>query len=212
MDIHAVKSAYRRYAPAYDLYFGAVLNQGRRKAVERMNCKPGERVLEVGVGTGLSLPLYDRSVKVVGIDLSSEMLQRAHVLKERGGLHNVTALLDMDAERMTFADDSFDKVVAMYVVSVAPNAARVVQEMRRVCKPGGELFIVNHFSNANPFIGGIERLMAPLSRLIGFKPDFSLDGFLAETGLDVLEKVNVNFFDYWTMLRACNTKGAETPR
>ena len=212
MDIHAVQNAYRRYAPGYDLYFGALLNQGRRKAVERMNCKPGERVLEVGVGTGLSLPLYDRSVSVVGIDLSPEMLERARLLKERKGLQNVTALMEMDAEKMAFADDSFDKVVAMYVVSVAPDAGRVVQEMRRVCKPGGELFIVNHFSNANPVIGGIERLMAPLSRLIGFKPDFSLDLFLAETGLEVLEKVNVNFFGYWTMLRACNTKPAASLR
>src|SRR6266545_2875464 len=118
-----------------------------------MKCKPGESVLEVGVGTGLSLPLYPPSVKVTGIDVSPEMLERARALKERKGLNNVVALNYMDAEKMTFADSSFDKVVAMYVASVVPNAARLVQEMRRVCKPGGELWIVNHFRHANPVIG-----------------------------------------------------------
>lgn len=204
MDINAVKMAYRRYAPGYDLYFGAVLAQGRRQAVERMNCRPGETVLEVGVGTGLSLPLYDRSVRVVGIDVSPEMLERARAVKERRGLEHVVALKEMDAEKMTFADDSFDKVVAMYVVSVAPDAVRLVREMRRVCKPGGELFIVNHFRHAHPFIGTLERLIAPLSRVIGFKPDFSLEEFLSKTGLEVMEKAPVNFFGYWTMLRAVN--------
>ena len=205
MDIHAVKTAYRRYAPGYDLYFGAVLDQGRRKAVEKMKCRSGETVLEVGVGTGLSLPLYDRSVTVTGIDVSPEMLYRAHCLKKRKRLDNVT-LEDMDAEKTTFADDSFDKVVAMYVVSVVPDAVRLVQEMRRVCKPGGEVFIVNHFRHANLLVGTIERLIAPLSRLIGFKPDFSLEEFLAETGLEVREIVPVNLYGYWTMLRAVNLK------
>jgi len=206
MDINAVKKAYRRYAPGYDLYFGALLHHGRRKAVEKMNCRPGEMVLEAGVGTGLSLPLYDRLVRVVGIDVSPEMLEKARRLKERKGLDNVVALEEMDAERMTFPDDSFDKVVAMYVVSVAPDAVRLVEEMRRVCKPGGELFIVNHFRHANPLIGTIERLVAPFSRVIGFKPDFSLQEFLADTGLAVVEQVPVNFFGYWTMLRAVNAK------
>jgi len=206
MDIQAVKSAYRRYAPRYDLYFGAVLDEGRRKAVEKMKCKPGESVLEVGVGTGLSLPLYPPSVKVTGIDVSPEMLERARALKERKGLNNVVALNYMDAEKMTFPDNDFDKVVAMYVASVVPNAARMVQEMRRVCKPGGELLIVNHFRSANPVIGSIEGLIAPLSRIIGFKPDFSLKEFIADTGLEVLEKVPVNFLGYWTMLRVSNTK------
>ncbi|SNB47737.1 class I SAM-dependent methyltransferase [Geobacter sp. DSM 9736] len=206
MDINAVKSAYRRYAPGYDLCFGPILDQGRRKAVAKMNCRPGERVLEVGVGTGLSLPLYESSVQVVGIDISPEMLERAEVLRERLCLGNVAALKEMDAERMAFPADSFDKVVAMYVVSVAPDPVRVVNEMRRVCKPDGELFIVNHFRHPNRLMGFIERLVSPLSNMIGFKPDFSLDEFLRKTQLDVLERMPVNFFGYWTMLRATNRK------
>lgn len=206
MDINAVKAAYRRYAPAYDLYFGAVLEQGRKKAVTRMDCRPGEKVLEVGVGTGLSLPLYKKSVRVTGIDISPEMLERAAALKERHKLENVVALEEMDAEQMEFPGNSFDKVVAMYVVSVVPDPVRLIEEMRRVCKPKGELFIVNHFRHANCIIGSLERLISPLSNMIGFKPDFSLDEFLQRTCLRVVERSPVNFFGYWTMLRAINIK------
>ena len=206
MDIHAVKTAYRRYAPGYDLVFGAVLAQGRKKAVTKMNCRPRDMILEVGVGTGLSLPLYDRSVRVVGIDVSPEMLERAAELRARRMLKNIVALEEMDAERMKFPDNSFDKVVAMYVVSVAPDPVRLIGEMRRVCKPEGELFIVNHFRHANCFVGFMERLIAPLSNMIGFKPDFSLEEFLDRTGLEVTERAPVNFFGYWTMLRAKNGK------
>jgi len=125
-------------------------------------------------------------------------------------LDNVT-LEVMDAEDMSFPDDSFDKVVAMYVASVVPHADRLVNEMRRVCKPDGELFIVNHFQHANPLIGSAEHLAAPLSKLLGFRPDFSLDAFLAETGLNVVQRSPVNLFGYWTLLRAHNNKPAVPP-
>ena len=206
MDINAVKAAYRRYAPAYDFSFGPILEQGRKKAVTRMNCRPGETVLEVGVGTGLSLPLYNKTVRVVGIDISPEMLERAAALKERHSLDNVIGLEEMDAEQMEFPGNSFDKVVAMYVVSVVPDPVRLIEEMRRVCKPRGELFIVNHFRHSNCIIGSLERLISPLSNMIGFKPDFSLEEFLRQTALQVVETAPVNFFGYWTMLRARNVK------
>jgi phosphatidylethanolamine/phosphatidyl-N-methylethanolamine N-methyltransferase len=123
-------------------------------------------------------------------------------------LDHVTALRLMDAEFLQFPDDSFDKVVAMYVVSVAPHPARLVSEMRRACRPGGELFIVNHFQHANPVVGGLERLFAPLSRLMGFHTDFSLENFLRDSGLDVAERTPVNALGYWTLLRARNDKTA----
>jgi len=204
MNRDAIEKAYRRYAQAYDFYFGAVLQPGRRAVIECLRCRPGEHILEVGVGTGLSLALYPRDVRVTGIDISREMLARAHVRKLRERLHHVVALKRMDAEAMDFPDSSFDKVVAMYVASVVPNPARLVQEMRRVCTPGGGLFIVNHFRHANPFVGGVERLAAPLSRLMGFRPDFSLDEFMRQTGLEVVERIPVNAFGYWTLLRARN--------
>jgi phosphatidylethanolamine/phosphatidyl-N-methylethanolamine N-methyltransferase len=203
--------AYRRYAQGYDVYFGAVFHPGREAAIRRMNLRPGDRVLEVGVGTGLSLPLYPRGVSVTGIDLSPDMLQRARARASRKGLGQAISLEVMDAEQMRFPDDSFDKVVAMYVVSVAPNPVRLVDEMRRVCKPDGELLILNHFRHPNSVIGGFERLVAPLSRQLGFRPDFPLDSFVRESGLDVVEQTPVNLFGYWTLLRARNNKsGTET--
>ncbi len=205
MDIDAIQKSYRRYASVYDFYFGAVFEPGRRAVIDRMHCRPGERILEVGVGTGLSLPLYPDHVLLTGIDLSVEMLARARARIKRDGLDHVE-LFEMDAEQMSFADDSFNKVVAMYVASVVPHPDRLVAEMHRVCKPGGELFIVNHFHSTNPLIAWLEKLLAPLSSMLGFRPDFSLDKFLRDTGLEVLDKSQVNLLGYWTFLRAVNNK------
>ncbi len=206
MDIDIIQRVYRRYAQGYDVYFGALLQPGRKAIIEKMHCRPGDCILEVGVGTGLSLPLYPPEVRVTGIDISREMLARAHLRRNRLRLDHVSSLRLMNAESMQFPDDSFDKVVAMYVVSVAPHPALLVAEMRRVCRPGGELFMVNHFRHANPVVGGLERLAAPLSRLMGFHPDFSLENFLQETALDVAERTPVNMLGYWTLLRARNDK------
>jgi phosphatidylethanolamine/phosphatidyl-N-methylethanolamine N-methyltransferase len=127
LDIRAIEHAYKRYARFYDFAFGAVFQPGRKAIIECMNCRPGEHILEVGVGTGLSLPLYAKNVFVTGIDISSEMLARAQSRKIRGGLDNTIQLLVMDAENMEFEDNSFDKVVAMYVASVVPDPERLVE-------------------------------------------------------------------------------------
>lgn len=206
MNIQAVERAYRRYARFYDVCFGAVFQPGRRAVVDRMDCGAGERILEVGVGTGLSLPLYPRDVRVVGIDISRDMLRRARARLARGGRDNAAELMVMDAECMAFEDDSFDKVVAMYVASVVPNPQRLVNEMRRVCKAGGQIFMVNHFHSSNPVLGGVERLLAPLSKQLGFRPDFALDRFLGATGLDPMNIRPVNLFDFSTMVEARNNK------
>lgn len=206
MDLLAIQKVYRRYADGYDLYFGTLFEPGRRAVVERLCCQYGHDILEVGVGTGLSLPLYPRDVQVIGIDISIEMLAHAQRRCRQEHLPQVSGLVRMDAEHMAFADDSFDKVVAMYVASVVPDPVRLVSEMRRVCKPGGELFIVNHFQHDNRLVGGVEKLFAPLSRLMGFRPDVSLEHFIATTGLAVNERVPVNLFGYWTLLRARNDK------
>jgi phosphatidylethanolamine/phosphatidyl-N-methylethanolamine N-methyltransferase len=206
MELEAIRKAYRRYARLYDLYFGALFQPGRKAVIERMHCRPGDRVLEVGVGTGLSLPLYPAGVRVTGIDISPEMLQRAQARLAREGRPGDIELHVMDAERMEFPSDSFDKVVAMYVVSVVPHPQRLVDEMRRVCKPNGEIFIVNHFHSPNPIVGGVESLLAPLSRLVGFHPDFRLDTFVRDTNLEIVDKQPVNLFGYWNLLRALNNK------
>lgn len=207
MDLDAVRKSYRRYAQSYDLYFGAVFQPGRKAVIRAMDCRPGDDILEVGVGTGLSLPLYPPRVHITGIDVSAEMLAKARRRKQRERMQNVE-LYEMDAEDMQFADDSFDKVVAMYVASVVPNPRRFVDEMRRVCKPGGELFFVNHFHSDHPIVARLEKLAAPLSKLVGFHPDFSLDAFVRDTELDVVDKTRVNLMGYWTLLRARNSKPA----
>ena len=198
MRTEAVKSAYRRYAAVYDAIFGAVLQPGRRAVVEALDLRPGERVLEVGVGTGLSLPLYPPQVRVTGIDLSGEMLAKARARVAREGLRSVDALHEMDAEAMSFPGASFDKVVAMYVMSVAARPARLLAELRRVCRPGGEIYIVNHVRSENRLIGAVETALARFSDQLGFHPDFELHQL--GPGTAVLDEVSrINFF--WKVLR-----------
>lgn len=201
MDVRSVRNVYRRYARHYDFYFGKVFHQGRKLAIEQMGIEPGQHVLEVGVGTGLSLPLYPDGVRVTGIDLSPEMIEGATARVEAFGIPEID-LHEMDASDMTFPDATFDHVVAMYVLSVAPEPERVIAEMRRVCKPGGRLYIVNHFRHSNLLISGFERAIAPLSRLLGFRPDFALDEFVSRNDLDVVAAQPVNLFGYWTLLTA----------
>lgn len=201
MQIDAVKAAYRRYANVYDALFGPVLQPGRRAVMQALDCKPGERVLEVGVGTGLSLPLYPSGVRVTGIDLSREMLDKARRRVEKKKLANVEGLMEMDAEAMSFADASFDKVVAMYVVSVTDRPARLLHELHRVCKPDGEIFIVNHVRSSNPVVGAVEKSLARFTNQLGFHPDFELRDLV--NGSARVEHIsNINFF--WKVMRVRN--------
>lgn len=204
MDIDSVKAAYRRYAPVYDQVFGMVLSPGRESIIKALNCRPGDRVLEVGVGTGMSLPLYPPDVRVTGIDISADMLERARSRVAGQHLTQVEAILEMDGENMDFPAGSFDKVVAMYVVSVAPNPVKLIDEMRRVCKPDGDLFIVNHFCSKNTLVRGIERVLSPLSSLAGFRPNVDLDELLDKSGMEVDSVIPVNLFGYWKMLHSRN--------
>jgi phosphatidylethanolamine/phosphatidyl-N-methylethanolamine N-methyltransferase len=206
MERQVIEKVYRRYAKVYDACFGPLFDPGRRLTIEKLDCRPGQRILEVGVGTGLSLPFYPPGVQVAGIDISHHMLEGAQARLRRQGVGPEVLLARMDAECLGFPDDSFDKVVAMYVASVVPSPIRLVEEMRRVCRPGGELFIVNHFRNTHPVIGRVERLLAPLSGMVGFHPDFCLEKFSRDTGLEIDEQVPVNAFGYWTLLRVSNRK------
>lgn len=204
MDKDSIITTYRRYARHYDTIFGRVFDPGRRIVVELMDNKPGERVLEVGVGTGISLPYYPPQTLVTGIDLSPHMLERASQRVVEHELDNVS--LDvMDAERMTFPDGYFNKVVAMYVASVVPHPPVMVAEMKRVCKPGGDIFIMNHFSNSSRLVNTAEKLLSPLAKIIGFRPAFPMKQFIAESNLDVVEIVPVNAFGYWSLIHVKNT-------
>ncbi len=178
LDAEGVRDAYRRWAGVYDAVFGGVSAPGRRRAVAEVNRLPGTRVLEVGVGTGLALPHYRREKRVVGIDLSREMLDRAAERVRAEHLGQVVGLAEMDAERMAFADDAFDIAVAMFTASVVPDARRLFAEMSRVVRPGGDLLFVNHFAAEAGPRWWVERTMSPLARLLGWHPDFALRDLL----------------------------------
>ena len=146
-------------------------------------------MLEVGVGTGLSLPAYRRQLEIVGIDLSPEMLEKAHERVAEEGLTNVTGLHEMDAGELKFPDASFDTVVAMYVMTVVPDPEKVMRELSRVCRPGGEVLLVNHFSAAEEsMLGWVERRMAPFADKIGWRPVFDIDRVLVCEDLTLVEK------------------------
>jgi len=178
LDADSVRDAYRRWANMYDAVFGGVSAFGRRRAVAAVNSLPGNRVLEVGVGTGLALPRYRADKRVTGIDLSREMLMKADERVRNEKLPNVDGLLEMDAESMAFRDDSFDIAVAMFTASVVPDAKKLFGEMRRVVRPGGHLLFVNHFAAEAGPRWWVERAMAPLSRILGWHPDFELTDLL----------------------------------
>jgi phosphatidylethanolamine/phosphatidyl-N-methylethanolamine N-methyltransferase len=206
MDVtpESLKNAYRRYAKFYDLVFGLIFHPGRKMAIDLLECVPGDRILEVGVGTGLSLDMYPGDVHVTGIDLSGDMLKRARRRAAREKLTQVEALLQMDAQKMSFADHSFDKVVDMYVASVVPDPAALVREIRRVCKPGGKIIFLNHFQNKNSAVRAFESSIQPLARVLGFHPDFPMSEFLAQTGFKPNAVIPVNLLDYWTVLVGVN--------
>src|ERR1044071_6175414 len=181
-----VTRVYEKLAKVYDLIFGPTLHHGRLVAIERMAIKPGDRVLEVGVGTGINTSLYPSQCSVTGIDLSSSMLEKARERVRREGLRHVR-LQEMDAAPLIFGDDTFDVVYAPYLVSVVPDPVQVVKEMRRVCKPGGKIVILNHFRSASPILSRLERAISPFTVHIGFKSDLDLPGFLAQADLQPLQ-------------------------
>ena len=206
MDEDAIKSAYRRWAPVYDHTFGRVAAEGRKHSVEIINQRRG-RVLEVGVGTGLSLPAYARHLEIVGIDLSPEMLEKARERVATERLPHVAGLYEMDASDLKFPAASFDTVVAMYVMTVVPDPERVMRELARVCRPGGEVLIVNHFSaeQGKPgwegMRGWVERRMAPFADMLGWRPVFDIERVLVCKDLSLLEKRGLRPWGLFTMIR-----------
>lgn len=208
MDMVSVLAAYRRHAPYYDAVFGLLLGPGRQRTVRLVNKLQGPRVLEVGVGTGLSLPHYRSDLRVTGIDISPEMLRIARRRVAERGVGNIDAVLEMDAEELRFPDDSFDIVIAMYVASVVPSPARMVREIQRVCRPDGDIVIVNHFAEEGGLRGTVERKLAPLSKKLGWRPDFAIESVLSAGTLEVLNVDRAAPLGLFTVLRCRNAKTA----
>jgi phosphatidylethanolamine/phosphatidyl-N-methylethanolamine N-methyltransferase len=200
MDEGAVKRAYARWAPVYDVTFGRIADAGRIRTVEHINRFSG-RVLEVGVGTGISLPRYGRHLKITGIDLSPEMLEKARRRVAAKRLTNVEGIFEMDAGQMSFADASFDVVVAMYVLTVVPDPAKVMRELERVCRPSGQVLIVNHFSQERGVRGAVEKAMGRFGEALGWRPDFPLEALMVCDGLRLVDAQPLKPFGLFTMLR-----------
>ena len=212
MDLHDTIRTYRLFSGSYDIGFGPVFHPGRKEAVGIANDRPGQRILEVGVGTGLSLPHFRPDSRVTGIDVSEEMLAKARRRAERLRLAHVDGLHVMDAENLDFPDSSFDAVLALYVASVVPNPARFAAEMRRVCIPRGSIVVVNHFTSENLLARFMEKRLARVARHIGFHADFPLDAFRRDSRLSIREVRPSNLFGYWKLLRCVNEKPASNPR
>ena len=211
MELRDTIRTYRLFSGSYDIVFGPVFHPGRKEAVRIANDRPGQRILEVGVGTGLSLPHFRPDSRVTGIDISTEMLAKARRRAERLGLIQVEGLHIMDAENLDFPDNSFDSVLALYVASVVPNPARFAAEMRRVCIPGGTILVVNHFTSEKALVRFMEKRLAHLARHIGFHADFPFDAFLRESRLSIRQVKPSNLLGYWKLLRCVNEKPASHP-
>jgi phosphatidylethanolamine/phosphatidyl-N-methylethanolamine N-methyltransferase len=194
-----VEGVYDKLAKVYDLVFGPTLHPGRVQAIRRMGLKPGERVLEVGVGTGINIPLYPKDCQIAGIDFSASMLEKARDRVARGAVRAVR-LLQMDAADLKFPDDSFDIVYAPYLISVVPDPVKVAQEMRRVCRRGGRIVFLNHFLSPNPILSRLERMISPLTIHIGFKSDLDLPAFLAQADLEPVSIEKVNIPKIWSLV------------
>ncbi|MBI2152205.1 MAG: class I SAM-dependent methyltransferase [Candidatus Rokubacteria bacterium] len=205
LEKRQVKRAYALYSPIYDFIFDRIFHPGRVAAVKLLDIQPDERILEVGIGTGLNLPLYPRHCRLTGIDLSDKMLEKAQAKIEELGLDNVT-LKVMDASALDFADNEFDRAVATYVISAVPDPLGVLREMRRVVKPGGAIVILNHFRSQSRVVGALEDLVSPLCTRLGWKSNLALEPLLREVGLtpELITKVNV--FNGWRLLRCGNRK------
>ena len=200
MEIGAVGRSYRRWAPIYDATFGRVTGVGRARAVEWLNTREGS-ILEVGVGTGLSLPSYRDHLEITGVDYSPEMLARAEEKVARLGLGHVRALRQMDARSLDFPDGAFDTVVAMYLVSVVPEPERVISEMARVCRPGGEVVVLNHFARERGLLARLERAFAPFANQLGWHSDFDRNRIMGDARLALEEERSMPPLGMFTLLR-----------
>ncbi len=205
LEKRQVERAYELLAPVYDFVFDWIFAPGRTAAVEQLALQRGDCVLEVGIGTGLNLPLYPATCRLTGIDLSQEMLDKAVERVQTLAMPNVI-LKVMDATSLSFGDNEFDKVVATYTISAVPDPVAVLREMRRVVKPGGILVILNHFRSERRLTGWVEDMLAPVCTRLGWKSNLPLAPLLEQVGLVPESIAHVNMFDGWRLVTCINRK------
>ena len=207
IDRDHIERVYTNYASVYDRVFGRVFQASRETLVRNLAIDPGERVLEVGVGTGLCLPLYPAHCDLTAIDLSQAMLDKAAERVKELGLENVK-LRQMDAGAMGFADDSFDVVVAAYVVTAVPDYRKLMSEMIRVSRPGGRLLLLNHFTQDSPIVAAVEKAISPICVRMGFRTDLSVDEVIDGWPLVKQRDERVKPLGMWRVVECTNNKRA----
>ena len=206
MDDKSIIKSYKRVSGFYDYTFGQIFRPGQKKLVSMMECTPTDKVLEIGIGTGTSYKYYPMETEVTGIDISPDMLEKAKKNIRKHNLQNKNVIM-MNGEQLKFEDNSFDKVVGMYVISVTQNPNLLIKEMKRVCKPNGDIYLVNHFSfeTDSKFLKILEKGLMPVSKYLGWRPYFPFAEFNAYAKLNVQSISKVNIFDYWGIIHAINT-------
>ena len=211
LDKQTVTKAYARWAPVYDLVFGAVFERGRHAAIAAAE-RIGGRILEVGVGTGISLPDYARTCRLCGVDISEPMLRKAQERVTELGLSNVEGLWVMDAEHLSFPNDSFDAVVAQYVITTVPNPEATLDEFARVLKPGGEIVLVSRVGAEAGLRRSLEHWFAPAARKLGWRTEFSFERYArwaAQTpGMRLIERRSMPPFGHFSLIRFGKEGGA----
>lgn len=216
IDKEAVEKVYGRWAPVYDLVFGAVFEQGRRAAIEASE-RVGGHILEVGIGTGISLQYYSGRNRITGIDLSEQMLRKARQRVAEGRLHNVERLAVMDAERLDFPDASFDVVVAQYVVNTVPHPELALDEFARVLKPTGEIVLLNRVgADAGPR-RVFEQWFQPVANRLGWRSDFPWQRFAhwadnTPHGMRLIERRPMPPLGHFSLIRFGKTATPTQPR
>lgn len=202
-DVVAARS-YDYWAPVYDLVFGRVFDRGRKAAIAAAECHGG-RILEVGVGTGMSLPDYSGRNPVVGVDVSEQMLAKARRRVNELNLHFVEALAVMDASRLEFPDEAFDVVMAQYVVTTVPDPEAALDEFVRVLKPGGELILASRVGAEAGLRRSVEHLLAPLARRLGWRTEFPwrryADWVARTSGIRVVERQPLPPLGHFSLIR-----------
>ncbi len=200
LDGAHIVAAYARWAPVYDAIFGVITNAAIARTMRVLNALPPGRILEIGVGTGLALPRYKREHRITGVDLSPDMLARARGRVETQKLGNVEALAEMDATRLTFADQSFDVAVAMFLITVVPDPVAVLAEAVRVVKPGGHIVLANHFSAERGPRAAFERWLSRFSASLGWNPEFPIGRVLGQAGMREIERRSLQPLGIYTLL------------